>query len=74
MGCAKSNSAAIDGIIAAIDAQAVYLKSKPSWTRKMVLVTDGQSPLELDSWEMTADKIKELNIQLSILYVPTLPS
>jgi hypothetical protein len=33
----------------------------------MVVVTDGQGPLELDSWEMTADKIKEMNIQLSIL-------
>ncbi len=54
-------------MIAAIEEQANYLSSKPSWTRKMVLVTDGESPLELDGWEQTAQKIKQLNISLAIL-------
>jgi ATP-dependent DNA helicase 2 subunit 2 len=50
-----------------MQAQAEYLASKPSWTRKMVLITDGESPLATEDWEGTAEKIKELGIKLAIL-------
>jgi ATP-dependent DNA helicase 2 subunit 2 len=58
---------AIAGLIVAMQAQAEYLASKPSWTRKMVLITDGESPLATEDWEGTAEKIKELGIKLAIL-------
>ena len=47
--------------------QAEHLASKPTWTRKMVLVTDGESLMDTNDWEETANKIKELKIKLAIL-------
>ncbi|KAG8679457.1 ATP-dependent DNA helicase II subunit 2, partial [Ceratobasidium sp. 395] len=59
----------INGIIVAIQTQSEYLLRKPSWTRRMVLVTDGETPLEIEDWEATVDKINELAINTTIIGV-----
>ncbi|QRW05625.1 ATP-dependent DNA helicase II subunit 2, related protein [Ceratobasidium sp. AG-Ba] len=59
----------INGIIVAIQTQSEYLAKKPSWTRRMVLVTDGETPLEIEDWEATVDKINELAINMTIVGV-----
>ncbi|CAE6431494.1 unnamed protein product [Rhizoctonia solani] len=59
----------INGMIVAIQTQSEYLIRKPSWTRRMVLVTDGETPLEIEDWEATVDKINELAINTTIIGV-----
>jgi ATP-dependent DNA helicase 2 subunit 2 len=46
----------------------MYLASKKTWTRRMVLVTDGRSPIELDEWESTPRTINERNVNFTIVY------
>ncbi|KAJ1310918.1 hypothetical protein OPQ81_009430 [Rhizoctonia solani] len=58
-----------NGIIVAIQTQSEYLIRKPSWTRRMVLVTDGETPLEIEDWEATTEKINELAINMTIIGV-----
>ncbi|KAG8758277.1 ATP-dependent DNA helicase II subunit 2 [Ceratobasidium sp. 423] len=59
----------INGIIVAIQTQSEYLIRKPSWSRRMVLVTDAETPLEIEDWEATVDKINELAINTTIIGV-----
>jgi ATP-dependent DNA helicase 2 subunit 2 len=63
---------AIDALIVGIETQARYLAKKPTWTRKIVLVTDAESPIEIEDWEATVKKMDTLNISLTIMYVPLL--
>lgn len=58
---------AIDAIIVAIESQDDYLKKKKTWTRKMVVLTDGESPIEMEDWELTIKKINELQIITTIM-------
>ena len=58
---------AINGLIVAIQTQSEYLIKKPSWTRRIVLVTDAETPLQIDDWEATVDKINELAINTTIM-------
>lgn len=51
----------------AIETQDDYLKKKKTWTRRMVLLTDGESPMEVEDWELTVKKIKELNIITTVM-------
>lgn len=51
----------------AIDAQGTYLMSKKTWTRKMVLLTGGEGPIEIQDWEDIASKINDLGIQFNIM-------
>jgi hypothetical protein len=60
---------AIDAIIVGIQTQSEYLGKKASWTRRIILVTDGDHPIEIEDWERTAAKMNELNIHLTIVYV-----
>ena len=60
---------AIDALIVTIETQHIYLYSKKTWTRKIVLLTDGESPIELDEWENTAQAVNDRNIILAIMYV-----
>ena len=53
----------------AIETQDDYLKKKKTWTRKLVVLTDGESPIEIEDWELTAKKINELQIITTIVYV-----
>jgi hypothetical protein len=60
---------AIDALIVAIETQHVYLSSRRTWTRKIVILTDGESPIELDEWENTAQAVNDRNIILTVVYV-----
>ena len=64
---------AIDGLIVAIEAQDMYLKKKSTWTRKIVLLTDGETPMEIEDWEATVKRMNDKEIQLSIVYVQKCP-
>ncbi|KAG6820237.1 hypothetical protein H0H93_003600 [Arthromyces matolae] len=62
----------IDALIVGIETQAQYLAKKKTWTRKIVLVTDGESPIEVEDWEATAHKMNSCNINLTIVFVLSL--
>ena len=53
----------------AIETQAQHLGKKKTWTRKIVLVTDGQSEIELEDWEATVDKMNDLDIRFTVVLV-----
>jgi hypothetical protein len=60
---------AIDALIVAVEAQNLNLGNKKTWTRKVILVTDGEGPIELEDWEVTAAKMNELNVALTVVGV-----
>ncbi|KAG9310306.1 SPOC domain-like protein [Chiua virens] len=43
------------------------LRKKRTWTRKMVLVTDGESPMEIEQWETIVKKMSEFNVSLTVV-------
>ncbi|KAG7450798.1 SPOC domain-like protein [Guyanagaster necrorhizus] len=57
----------IDCLIVGIETQADHLGSKKTWTRKIILVTDGENPIEIEDWEATVKKLNELDISLTIV-------
>ncbi|CAK5280012.1 unnamed protein product [Mycena citricolor] len=58
----------LDALIVAIETQHKQLASKKTWTRKIVLVTDGTNPIEVTEDEAsTAKRMVELGIQLTIV-------
>ncbi|KAF5361629.1 hypothetical protein D9758_007384 [Tetrapyrgos nigripes] len=59
----------VDGLIVATETQAQELKSKPTWTRKITLLTDGQNIIELEEWEATAGKLSALKVSLAVIGV-----
>ncbi|CAL1697373.1 unnamed protein product [Somion occarium] len=59
----------IDAIIVGIETQERYLANKKKWTRKMILLTDGESPIEIEDWEATTRKMNNLNVSLTIVGV-----
>lgn len=60
---------AVDALIVAIETQADYLASKKTWTRKIVLVTDGESPIEMEDWDAIVQKMNDLNVSLTLVCV-----
>lgn len=52
-----------------IESQDVYLARKKTWTRKIVLLTDGENPIEVEDWQATARKMNDLAVGLTIVYV-----
>ncbi|KAG7096429.1 hypothetical protein E1B28_003866 [Marasmius oreades] len=58
----------LDALIVGLETQSQYL-GKKNWTRKIYLITDGQGPIELEDWELTADKMNQWNVQTSIIGV-----
>lgn len=56
-----------------IETQAEYLASKKTWTRKIVIITDGESPIEVEDWEATVQKMDALDISLTVVFVFSLP-
>ena len=42
---------------------------KKTWTRKVVLVTDGNSEIETEDWEATVDKMNEYDVKLTVVGV-----
>lgn len=63
-----SFSPAIDALIVGIETQDIYLEKKRTWTRKIVIVTDGESPIEIEDWEATVKKMNVLSISLTVMY------
>jgi len=60
---------AIDALIVGIETQDTYVANKKTWTRKIVVVTDGENPIEIEDWEATVQKMNALAIGLTIVYV-----
>lgn len=63
-------SSAIDGLIVALFTQNQFLEKKRTWTRKAVIITDGQNPMEVEDDDLsgTITKVNEYNVDLSIMY------
>ncbi|KAI4519217.1 ku80-like protein [Schizophyllum commune Loenen D] len=59
----------MDALIVAVQMQDEVLQSKKTWTRKITIVTDGESPMELEDWEATVQKINELEVRLAVVGV-----
>ncbi|KAM6497865.1 SPOC domain-like protein [Amanita muscaria] len=59
----------IDALIVGVDTQAEYMTKKKTWTRKIVLVTDGESPIEMENWESVIQKMNALDISFTIVGV-----
>ncbi|THH30384.1 hypothetical protein EUX98_g3795 [Antrodiella citrinella] len=57
----------VDAIIVGIETQDTYLAKKKTWTRKMVVLTDAQNPIETEDWEATAKKMSDLGIMLIVV-------
>jgi ATP-dependent DNA helicase 2 subunit 2 len=64
---------AIDAIVVGSETLHQYLATKRTWTGKLVLLTDGESPIEVEKWELIAKKVKDFNRQLTIVYVCSTP-
>ncbi|KAF8214295.1 hypothetical protein K438DRAFT_2149560 [Mycena galopus ATCC 62051] len=58
---------ALDALIVAIETQNAYLEKKKTWTRKIVIVTDGENPIEGNDLDTTIERIKDLDIGLTVV-------
>lgn len=58
---------AIDALIVGIETQNRHLANKKTWTRKIVLLTDGENPIELEDWEATVEKMNAFEVSLSVM-------
>ena len=63
----------MDALIVGIETQDRYLGTK-KYTRKIVLLTDGENPIELEDWEVAIDKMNDLKIRLAVVYVTLIPT
>ncbi|KAJ7139489.1 SPOC like C-terminal domain-containing protein [Mycena epipterygia] len=57
----------LDAVIVAIETQDDHLGSKRTWTRKIVLVTDGENPIEVEDLPETIKRINNLDIAMTIV-------
>jgi ATP-dependent DNA helicase 2 subunit 2 len=62
---------AIDGLIVALYTQQEYLHKKASWTRKLVLITDGANPIEVEDDDLNGvvEKINQYKVDMTIMCV-----
>lgn len=67
--CLPLTFTAIDALIVGIETQDVFLGSKKTWTRKIIILTDGESPIEVEDWEATVKKMSSLDIILTVVCV-----
>lgn len=74
----KSHQAAFSDIIQAISSIVIAMQmiieytKKNKYKRKIVLVTNGTGMMSDDNIEGIIEKMKEVNIELVIMYVPRL--
>jgi ATP-dependent DNA helicase 2 subunit 2 len=54
-------------LIVGIETQGVYLASKKTWTRKIVITTDGENPIEIEDWQASVKKMNALDIGMTIV-------
>ncbi|KAH7926187.1 SPOC domain-like protein [Leucogyrophana mollusca] len=59
----------VDALIVGIETQDVYLAKKKSWTRRIIILTDGENPIEIEDWEATVNKMNALDIALTVVGV-----
>ncbi|KAI0035265.1 SPOC like C-terminal domain-containing protein [Vararia minispora EC-137] len=61
----------VNALVVGIETQNVYLKTKKTWTRRIVLLTDGENPLEIDDyvWKSAAHMIDKNAVYLTIVGV-----
>jgi len=62
-------SIAVDALIVGIETQADYLATKKTWTRKIILLTNAECPIEIEDWQSTVRKMDDLSISLAIMSV-----
>ena len=60
---------AVDALIVGVETLTNYLRTKRSWTGRVVLLTDGESPIEIEKWESIAKKLNSFNFCITIMYV-----
>jgi ATP-dependent DNA helicase 2 subunit 2 len=60
---------ALDAVIVALNAQNTFLASKNSWTRKLVVVTDGENPIATAEYKSTIEAMNQNEVITSIVYV-----
>jgi ATP-dependent DNA helicase 2 subunit 2 len=60
---------AMDALIVAIETQAEYLRTKKTWTRKIVLLTNGECPFDREYWERTVQKMDDYGVSLTVVSV-----
>ena len=58
---------AIDALIVGIEAQEQLFSKKPSYRRRIVLVTDGENPIEIEDWKATVRKLQDTNTKVAIM-------
>jgi ATP-dependent DNA helicase 2 subunit 2 len=59
----------LDAVIVALNAQNTFLASKNSWTRKLVVVTDGENPIATADYKSTIETMNQNEVITSIVYV-----
>ncbi|EKM60439.1 uncharacterized protein PHACADRAFT_82428 [Phanerochaete carnosa HHB-10118-sp] len=59
----------LDALVVGIETQDQYLGNKKTWTRKIVLLTDGENPIEIQHLEKIAQRLNDLKIKLTIVGV-----
>ncbi|KAH8830040.1 ku80-like protein [Flagelloscypha sp. PMI_526] len=59
----------MDALIVAIQTQADFLGTKKTWTRRIILITDGETPMELEDWHLTTDKLVQDQVHTVIIGV-----
>jgi ATP-dependent DNA helicase 2 subunit 2 len=57
----------MDALIVAIQTQADFLGTKKTWTRRIILITDGETPMELEDWHLTTDKLVQDQVHTVIM-------
>ena len=64
---------ALDAVIVALNAQNNFLASKNSWTRKLILVTDGENPIATTDYKSTIEAMNQSQVITSIVCVFPFP-
>ena len=59
---------AIDALIVGAETLSNYLRTKRTWTGRIVLLTDGESPMEIENWESIAKKLSKFEYRITIMY------
>lgn len=59
----------LDGVIVALNAQNNFLASKPSWSRKLIIVTDGENPIATSDYKSTIETMNQNEVITSVVGV-----
>ncbi|KAF8272335.1 SPOC like C-terminal domain-containing protein [Lactarius quietus] len=59
----------VDALIVGAETLNNFLTKKPSWSGRMVLLTDGENPIEIGDWEAIARKLNTFNVRITIVGV-----